>query len=104
MPDTEILHGREQRAALDGICVIIFERIVIVLRSDQSRREMDDRLHLVARNRPRHRLVISAVAEYEAHSVGDCPWYAIRHVVDYDRLLAGVEQPEHHVPADVSRA
>ena len=104
MPDAEVLHGRQEGAALDRIGEVVFERVVVVLRSDQPRREMDDRVHLVALDRACDRFVVAAVAQHERHAVRDRPWHAVRHVVDDHRLLAGVDEPEHHVAADIARA
>ena len=104
VPDAEVLHGRQEGAALDRIGVIVFERVVVVLRSDQPRREMDDRVHLVALDRTRDRFVVAAVAQHERHAVRDRPWHAVRHVVDDDGLLAGIDEPEDHVSADIARA
>ena len=65
---------------------------------------MDDDIYLVVLDCARDGLAVATVAQNEAHAAWDGRWYAVRDVIDDDRLLVGVEEPEDHVSPDISRA
>ncbi len=104
MLDAGVDRAFEQRARLGGVVEIVAERIGNRFRHDDLRGEMDDLGDVVAGERLGHEIVVAEIADDQRRLVGHGPAKAGREIVEHDDLLAGVEQFQRHVAADVAGA
>ena len=65
---------------------------------------MGDRVDPVLVDQPRDQLRVAEIADDQLDAFGHRPGEAGREIVEHDDLLAGVEQAEHHVAADIAGA
>ena len=65
---------------------------------------MGDGVDRVLLDQARHQVRVAGIADDELRSFGDAPGEAGREIVENDDGLAGVEQAESHVAADIAGA
>ena len=63
---------------------------------------MNDRVDGFVAQQPPDKFLIAAVADHERHAGRNRPVVAGRQIVEHDHALAGVDEFEHHVAADIA--
>jgi hypothetical protein len=97
-------HGRlDEGARFDGVVEVVAERVGDGLRHHDLGGEMRDRLDAVLADDAADEVLVAHVADDELRLGRQGPVESGRQVVEDDDLLAGVEESQNHVAADVSR-
>ena len=107
--EDEIAHSAldrafDQIARLGHIVEVIAERVGDRFRNDDLGRKMGDRLDLVLLDEPADQAAVAKIADRERRRFRNRPGEPGREVVDDDDLLAGVDQSQRHVTADIAGA
>ncbi len=104
MLDAAIDGAGEQRARHRGVVQIIAERIADRVGHDDLRGEMDDRIDAVLGEKLGHEVLVAEIADDQRHVVRHGGTEAGRQVVEHDHLLAGCDEFENGVAADITGA
>ncbi len=94
----------DQRARLHGVVEVVAERIGDRFRHHDRAGEMDDGVDAMASTAAGDQRLVADVALDETRPVRHRPAEPGRQIVEHHDLLAGVEQLEHHVAADIAGA
>jgi hypothetical protein len=94
--------GLDQGPRLDGVVEIVAERVGDRIRHHDLGREMRNSLDPVLFDQPGQQILVAHVADGERHAFGYGPAEPGREVIEHDHALAGIDELEHHVAADVT--
>ena len=101
--DAGAYRGLDQRAGLHRVGQVVAQGIGYGIGHDDLGGEMGQGVDAVLEDRLRHEGLVGHVADDELHALRDRPVETGGQIVqDDDLLMAGVEERQHHVAADVA--
>ena len=108
--EDDVLHpamhrSLDERPGLDRVGQIVAERVGHRIRHHDLGGEMRQHIDSVFGDDPFHQGLIGHIAHHQCHVGGKHPVEAGGQIIDDDDVLvAGIQQRQHHVAADISRA
>ena len=100
--DSHLDRDLHEGARLDGVVMIVAQRIDDRLRHDDRAGEVDDRLHAVLAHDAADELLVPDIADDQRRIGRHRPAEAGRQIVEDDDALPAVEELENHMAADIT--
>ena len=93
----------DERARFASVVAVIAERIGDQFRHDDRPGEMNDGVDAMGQEQPEQKIAVAGIARDEFVVCRDRPAESGGQIVENDDVLAGIEQSEHHMAADIAR-